>query len=37
MICCDRCFNDVEIRSIIRTIGKHQEDCPLCKNSDVYI
>ncbi|WP_208559145.1 RES family NAD+ phosphorylase [Marinilactibacillus kalidii] len=37
MICCDRCFNDIEIKSIIRGLDVRQEDCPLCKNNDVYI
>lgn len=37
MICCDRCFNDIEIKSIIKGLSNRQEDCPLCKNNDVYI
>ncbi|MDT0016377.1 RES family NAD+ phosphorylase [Listeria swaminathanii] len=37
MICCDRCFNDIEIKSIIKGLDNRQENCPLCKESDVYV
>lgn len=37
MICCNRCFNDIEIRSIIEGLDNHQEECPLCRSNDVYI
>lgn len=37
MICCTKCFNDIQIKSVIKSIGNREEHCPLCRRTDVYI
>jgi len=36
MICCEKCFKDVEIKGIIRSL-KRKGDCETCRNKNVFI
>lgn len=37
MICCSKCFKDIQIKDVIRTLKNREEVCPLCERNDVYI
>lgn len=37
MICCSKCFKDIEIKDVIKGLGIRKETCPLCERNDVYI
>lgn len=36
MICCNKCFCDVELKPIIESLGQ-TGNCPICDNNNVYI